>query len=70
MDIKHLLCGHVKEQFNEALLYQAERSLRVHLSNRSSGSYVLVNIPPQKEPHKTYKKNRALVSSGDQAGDF
>lgn len=70
MDIKRVLFGHVKDQVNEALLHQARRNLRVHLSDRPTGSYVLVDVPTQKESHKTYKQDGTPVGNSDPTRDI
>ena len=65
-DFKQMLVGHVKDQCNEALLRKWQRDHRVQTSDRSFGSYVLVNVPSKKESHQNIQQDIAPASNPNQ----
>lgn len=73
-DLKTLLVGHMSprqtERINAALLQKRLRNHQLSTDNRTFGSYVLVDVPSQKERHNTVEQVRPQHSSRDQAGDI
>jgi hypothetical protein len=74
-DYKELLCGHLKEIFDDAaskpknVLQKGRNNYSVHNIDRPRGSYVLVNIPSQERRYKPSYQVRQIVESTDQRGD-
>jgi len=66
MNTKQLLFAHVEEQLDAALLQKRLRDDRIQANNRSARSYVLVNVPSQKNRHQTNYQARPLVNSRNQ----
>ena len=66
MNTKQILFSHIEEQLDAALLQKRLRDNRVQASDRPTGSYVLVNVPSQKDRHKTNHQTRPLVNSRNQ----
>lgn len=48
-DLKDLLVGHVKEQFDETLLFKRWKHSRIPAHTRPARSHLLVNLPTQEE---------------------
>ena len=65
-ELENLLFGHVKEQMYEKLLQkERDRSIPIQTSDRSPGSYVLVDIPSKKERRQSNYKRRTQRKNSD-----
>ena len=73
-DFKTLLVGHVSPRLQERnyaqLLQEKLRDRQLQTSDRPPGSYLLVNIPSQKERRGTRNQVRSKHNSRDQTGDI
>lgn len=68
--LKDLLFGHIKDQADATLLQKRLQDYQLHASDRSAGSYVLVNVPSQKDRRQITRQVRPQHRSRDQAGDI